>query len=110
MKEPYTVKPWRHVFDEEEKEINGLKWHWCKGDHYSGGVTHDGMYTTHKTDGHDKWRKEQDEKNAQKYEAQKLKRAGSPPVAGAKPETKKLALSDKLHTALTTKAGLSNEM
>ena len=68
------------------------------------------MYATHKTDGHGKWRKEQDEKNALKYKAQKLKRVGSPPAAGAKPATKKLAFSDKLRTALTTNAGLSNKM
>ena len=109
-KQPYTVKPWRLVFDGEEKEINGLKWHWCKSDHYSGGVVHNGMYATHTTEGHAKWRKEQDEKNSQKFEAQKLKRDASSPEAGAEPATKKLALSDKLRTALTTKAGLSNEM
>ena len=68
------------------------------------------MYATHTTKGHAKWRKEQDEKNALKYEAHKLKRAGSPPAAGAEPETKKLALPNKLRTALTFKAGLSNKM
>ena len=68
------------------------------------------MYATHKTEERAKWRKEQDEKNNQKYEAQKLKRDASRPEAGAEPATKKLALSDKLRTDLTTKARLSDKM
>ena len=87
--------------------MDGKKWHWCKGDFYSGGVKHNGMYATFKTCEHDTWRKEQDERNAQKYSG---KHTGTPSTTNTESTAKKLALSDKLHTALTTKAGLSNEM
>ena len=106
-RQPYTVKEWRLKFDGEEKEVDGKTWYWCKSDHYSGGKVHNGMYATHKTCDHDKWRKEQDERNAQKYSG---KRTGTPSASDSEPAAKKLALSDKLRTALTTKAGLSNEM
>ena len=65
------------------------------------------MYAPHKTCDHDKWRKEQDKRNAQKYAG---KRTETPSTPEFEPAAKKLALSDKLRTALTTKAGLSNKM
>ena len=91
--------------------MDDKKWHWCKGDHYSGGVKHNGKYATHKTCEHDTWRKEQDDRNAEKM-AKRLagKRTGTPSAPKTEPAAKKLALSDKLRTALTTKAGLSNKM
>ena len=106
-RQPYTVKEWRLKFDGDEKEVDGKPWYWFKGNHYSGGKVHSGMYATHKTCDHDKWRKEQDKRNTQKYAG---KRTETPSAPESEPAAKKLALSDKLRTALTTKAGLSNEM
>ena len=58
----WTVKPWRLTFTTEEVSKNGRTHYWCKGDHWSAGVKHNGMYCTHKTADHDVWRKEMDEK------------------------------------------------
>ena len=103
----YTVKPWCLVFDREEQKVNDTKWHWCKGDHYSGGVKYNGMYITRKTDEHNKWTKEQDKRNAQK----RLDKYTWTHIASdTEPATKKLACSDKLPTVLATKAGLLNAM
>ena len=65
------------------------------------------MYATHKTCEHDTWRKEQDERNAQKYSG---KRTGTPFASDTEPAAKKLALSNNLRNTLTTKVGLPNEM
>ena len=35
-RQPYIIKLWRVLFEQEEKEVNGTKWHWCKGIHYCG--------------------------------------------------------------------------
>ena len=65
------------------------------------------MYATHKTCGHDKWRKEQDKRNAQNRPG---KHTWTPLASNTEPAAKKLAVSNKLRTVLTTKAGISNEM
>ena len=67
----------------------------------------DRIYATHKTCEHDTWRKEQDKRNVKRSAG---KRTGTPSAPDTEPAAKKLTLSDKLCTALTTKAGLSNEM
>ena len=87
--------------------MDGKKWHWCKGGHYSGGVKHNRMYATHKTCTHDTWRNKQVERNVQKYSG---KRTGTPSASDTEPAAKKLTLSDKLRTALSIKTGLWNEM
>jgi hypothetical protein len=65
------------------------------------------MYAPHKTCNHDKWRKEQDKRNAQKYAGNCTE---TPSAPESEPAAKKLALSDKLRTTLATKAGLLNKM
>jgi hypothetical protein len=45
----YTVPVW-HLIKKEDKVVNnGKEYYWCTGDHYSGGVKHNGMYADHKT-------------------------------------------------------------
>ncbi len=70
------------------------------------------MYCTHDTANHDAWRKSQDKEKKKK---QLLKFAESAEKETAESEekqaatTKKLALSDRLRSALTTHVGLSND-
>ena len=56
----WTVEPWRLIFTTEEVSKNGRTHYWCKGDHWSAGVKHNGMHCTHKTEDHNVWRKEMD--------------------------------------------------
>jgi hypothetical protein len=59
---PYTILAW-HLIKKEDKVINnGKEYYWCTGDHYSGGVKHNGMYADHKTCNHDAWRFKMDER------------------------------------------------
>jgi len=116
---PYTVAPWRLEHKGETIKHNGSDWHWCKGDHWSNMVKHNGMYCTHNTTGHDAWRKQHDEKKASAENTREPNRtpASNPtvdPGTSDKPKSdeaqqKKLALRDKLRTALTSHAGLSSE-
>jgi hypothetical protein len=109
-KELYTVEPWRLIYTTPEVCKNGQTFHFCKGDHWSAGVKHNGMYTTHKTEDHDVWRKEMDEKRRIRREGgtrvptDSTKRPSAGETGG---ERKKLALSERLQAALVTKAGLS---
>ena len=111
---PYTVNPERLVNEGPTKMIDGRKYYWCTKDHYSGGKCINGMYATHEPGKHDEWRKELDDKAA----IRKAARQGTKPAsegdatksgATSDAETKKLALSEKLRTALSTHAGLSGE-
>ncbi len=52
---PYTVAPWRMIKKEDTVTNNGKTYHWCTGDHYSGGVKHNGMYADHKFCDHEAW-------------------------------------------------------
>ncbi len=58
---PYTVPAW-HLIKKEDKVLNnGKEYYWCTGDHYSGGVKHNGMCADHKTCNHNAWRSKMDE-------------------------------------------------
>jgi hypothetical protein len=37
---PYTVVAWRLIRKEDMVTVNGRDYHWCTGDHYSGGEKH----------------------------------------------------------------------
>ena len=113
-KTPYTVKPWRLEYKGDEIEHNGVKNFWCKGDHWSGGQKHNGMYCTHDTAGHDAWRKAID------ADKSKYGRVGSTndaddskkPSEGSETNTKtgRIGLSEKLQAALCTQVGLPSDM
>jgi hypothetical protein len=47
-KEPYTVAAWHLVKKEGKVTVNGKDYHWCTGNHHSGGVKHNRMYADHK--------------------------------------------------------------
>ena len=111
---PYTVHPERLIKGGPTKTFNGTVMYWCTGDHWSGGKCHNGMYVTHEPGKHDEWRKAQDERNAKRKARRNAAqtpsggdgdKSGTPADAAAK----KLALSEKLRTALSTHAGLSGE-
>ncbi len=49
---PYKVAAWRLVKKEDNIIVNGRDFHWCTGDHYSGGVKHNRMYANYKSSDH----------------------------------------------------------
>lgn len=109
----HEVDSWRLV---EQKGgcvfHDGRLWSFCKGDHWSGGVKYNGMYCTHNTDNHEAWRKHRDEEKKKRQLAKVGTESAEEEKANTeKPDasTKKLALSEKLRTALTTQAGLSQD-
>ena len=46
---PYMVAAWRLEKKGEYQTKDGIEWHFCTKDQYSGGVVHNGMYAIHKT-------------------------------------------------------------
>jgi hypothetical protein len=58
---PYTIAAWYLIKKEDMVTVNGKDYHWCTGDHYSGGEKHDGMYADHKSSKHDAWHKNMDD-------------------------------------------------
>ena len=114
---PYTVASWRLVHEGDKKTgPDGKDYYWCKDEHWSGGVAHHGMYCRHEPGKHAEWRKEMDElqEKNKKRRSQFDKDTSSSATDASKTVVndatkKKLALSDKLRTVLTTQAGLSQE-
>ena len=109
----YTVEPWRLEHKGETTLHEGSTWSWCKGDHWSNMVKHNGMYCKHDTAGHDAWRKHHDDTKA-KSQGDQYKPTNDSGTSAKEPEKdeaqpKKLALSERLRTALTTHTGLSSE-
>ena len=75
-------------------------------------MKYNGMYCTHNTDNHEAWRKHRDEEKKKRQLAKVgTESAEEEKAITEKPDasTKKLALSEKLRTALTTQAGLSQD-
>jgi len=85
-----------------EKVVDGVKYSWCEEDHWHKGVKVNGKYHAHAHGDHAGWRKKRDEEFAAR------KKTGSETVVNDETK-KKLSLSEKLRTAMTTQAGLSNE-
>jgi hypothetical protein len=52
--DPYTVVAWCLIKKEDTVIVNGREFHWCTGNHYSGGEKHNGMYANHKSSDQDK--------------------------------------------------------
>ncbi len=52
--DPYTVAAWCLIKKEDTVTINGREYHWCTGNHYSGGEKHNKIYDDHKSNEHDK--------------------------------------------------------
>ena len=105
---PYTVASWRLEKKVESQTKDGIEWHWCTKDHYSGGFLHNGMYACHKTYKHDAWRKDFDEKKAN-GKTYKANPSGTPSTA-TNTNAKKLVLSESLHTSMCTPDDLSSEV
>ena len=63
----------------------------------------------HETKDHDTWRKEQDERNSRSRSRTPPPHSNHSAPAGTDAEKKKLALGERLRTALTTHAGLSSD-
>jgi hypothetical protein len=107
----WKVAEWRLKYDgDTKKDKDGNVYHWCKEEHWSGGVAHNGMYARHLPGKHDEWRKEMDEQRRKRRE----KFTRDTPPAGSKTVVndatkKKLALAESLQTALATQAGLSQQ-
>ncbi len=78
-------------------------YHWCPGDHHSGGTKYNGMYADHKSCDHDAWQAYIDA-NCNVFTNKKT--SGETPKPADAP-TQKLALNDKLQNAFCTQAGLS---
>ena len=105
---PYTFASWRLDKKGESQTKDGIEWHWCTKDHYSGGIVHTGMYARHKTYENDAWQKYFDEKkaNGNIYKANPSTTPSTAPNADAK----KLVLSESLLIEMCTQAGLSSEV
>ena len=94
---------------------NGTEYTFCREEHWLNGEKVQSMYHTHKKGQHDAWKKASDERYAKRQAARQRSQQGSQQVPPGSEtvvndETKKkLALSEKLRTALTTQAGLSND-
>ena len=111
------MKPWRLEYKGEKVEVGGRIWNFCRGDHWSGGIKHNGMYCRHKTEEHDAWRKEMDaekQKNGYSSEVKVIEgpKTDETPSASKeetlKPaETLKLGLSESLQAALGTNVGIT---
>ena len=89
--------------------VNGIDYHWCTGDHYSGGEKHNGMYADHISSKHDAWRKNKDDLCAARGSGNKPSNEAPTSIAAAPPQKQKLALNNKLRNAFCTQAGLSAE-
>ena len=107
-RDPYTVAPWRLIKKEDTVTVNGKDYHWCTGDHYSGGVKHNGMYADHKSSEHDSWRARLDERRVSRNNNKGEKSTAEKPSTEA--SSQKLVLNDKLRNASCTQAGLSAEV
>ena len=109
-RDPYTVAAWRLTKKEDKVCMHGKDYFWCTGNHWSGGIKHNGMYADHKTCDHDSWRSRMDERckngNGNDGQSKETKETPSKPAEGT---SQKLALNDKLCNAFCTQAGLSAE-
>jgi hypothetical protein len=109
-RDPYTVAAWRLTKKEDKVCMHGKDYFWCTGNHWSGGIKHNGMYADHKTCDHDSWRSRMDErrKNGNRNDGQS-KETKETPSKPAEGPSQKLALNDKLCKAFCAQAGLSAE-
>ena len=108
-KGPWKMSAWRLDYQGDKlTRPDGTEYHWCKCDHWSGGEIKNGSYNRHLPGKHDEWRKGVDEQRRTKYEKTNTVSDASTTVVNDATK-KKLALSEKLRTALTTQAGLSQE-
>ena len=106
----YTIAPWLLVKKGDTLKCNkGHTWHWCTEEHYSDGAAHKGMYATHPPGKHAEWRADIDRKRATPGGAASTNSSDPSQTVVNDDTKKKLALSEKLRTALTTQAGLSQE-
>ncbi len=60
-KDPYTVAALLLIKKEDKVTVNGKDYHWCTGDHYSGGEKHNGLYADHKRNDNNSWCKNMDD-------------------------------------------------
>jgi hypothetical protein len=93
-KDPYRVAAWRSIKKEDSVAVNGKEYHWCTGDHYSGGKKYNGMYADQKSGDHDAWCKNLDDRRAANSSGNKMLSKTPAPAAAA--PTQKLALNIKL--------------
>jgi hypothetical protein len=107
--DPYTVAAWRLIRKEDMVTVNGRDYHWCTGDHYSGGEKHNGVYADNKSSKHDAWRKNMDDHHVACGSGNTPSNEAPTPIAAAPPQKQKLALNDKLCNAFCTQARLSAE-
>jgi hypothetical protein len=114
----YVVELWRlekvnNKVEHNMVERDGKTWYWCDQHKYNNkGVITNGMYVTHKPDGHDTW-----------LERRKKPKPGASPATSASTSAKsaapasvlndlsaaKLSLSKSLQAALVTTAGISED-
>ncbi len=67
----YTVPAWRLIKKEDKVVNTGKEYYWCSGDHYSGGVKHNGMYADHKTCNHNEWRSKMEKRSNSRNRSKK---------------------------------------
>jgi hypothetical protein len=115
----YSFELWRVEKVDNKAEHNmverdGKTWYWCNRHKYNNkGVISNGMYVTHKPDGHDDWFARR--KNGRKGGATALtsnKATGKPtttPSVSNDSSALKLSLSKLLQAALVTTAGISED-
>ncbi len=106
---------WRLKEDGKYKTVNGHKWHWCTGKHWAEGKEVHGLYINcHEEGAHDEWQKKSEEAYQKRQAERRSKYQKHTPSNDSSTVVnddtkKKLALSERLRTAMTTQAGLSND-
>lgn len=113
------VEEWRFKFDGKAKTVNEREWHWCDQEHWANGEKVHGLYVRcHGPGEHEAFKKEADARYAARTANKGSHPSGphrrnqfqkSEPATATNDASKKLVLSEKLRTALTTQAGLSQE-
>ena len=109
------VQPWQLKEVKNGKEFSciekdGKTWYFCP--HHSYNREKCGMYVTHKPCDHDVWQKRKNEFKLRRAKRQRDKTPGGLSLEKKTAGTgkkKKLNLSERLQTALVTKAGLSED-
>ena len=97
---------WMITKEGNTKEMYGKTYTWCDEDHWFNGEKVNGIYHTHTKGDHVAWKKRSDEAYANR---KKNNQTTGSDTAVNDATKKKLSLSEKLRTAMTTQAGLSQE-
>ena len=114
----YVFELWRlekvdNKVEHNMVERDGKTWYWCDKHKYNNkGVITNGMYVTHKPDGHDAWLVRRKKPTSGTSTAASASTSAKPAASASvlnKSSAAKLSLSKSLQAALVTTAGISED-